>query len=111
MARDIGAERMKSYVERIHYGNMDISGGIDTFWLNSSLKISAEEQAGFMEDLVEETLPFQEQTLKTVKRIMIDNDQDNLHRAWQDGHAAVRHGPRLVYELCGTREDRLGVRR
>ncbi|CAM3442628.1 class D beta-lactamase [Paenibacillus lupini] len=76
MARDIGAERMKSYVERIHYGNMDTSGGIDTFWLNSSLKISAQEQVGFMEDLVDETLPFQEQTMKTVKRIMIDDDQD-----------------------------------
>ncbi|MBP3963077.1 class D beta-lactamase [Paenibacillus sp. DLE-14] len=76
MARDIGEERMKSFVERIHYGNRDISGGIDTFWLNSSLKISAEEQVGFMEDLVKETLPFEEQTMKTVKRIMIDNDQD-----------------------------------
>ncbi|WP_082593494.1 class D beta-lactamase [Paenibacillus sp. Soil766] len=77
MARDIGSERMKSNMERIHYGNRDISGGIDTFWLNSSLKISAEEQIDFMEELVEETLPFQEQTMKTVKRIMIDNDQDN----------------------------------
>jgi beta-lactamase class D len=77
MARDIGTERMKSYVERIRYGNMDISGGIDTFWLSSTLKISAKEQAGFMEELAEETLPFREQTLKTVKRIMIDNDQDD----------------------------------
>jgi beta-lactamase class D len=77
MARDIGIERMKNYVDRIRYGNMDISGGIDTFWLDSSLKISAEEQVGFMEDLVEETLPFKEKTMKTVKRIMIDNDQDN----------------------------------
>lgn len=77
MARDIGMERMRSYVDRIRYGNMDISGGIDTFWLDSSLKISAEEQVGFIEDLVEETLPFKEQTMKTVKRIMIDNEQDN----------------------------------
>jgi beta-lactamase class D len=77
MARDIGAERMKSNLAHIHYGNMDISGGIDNFWLNSSLKISAEEQVNFIEELVEETLPFQEQTMKTVKRIMIDNDQDN----------------------------------
>ncbi|WP_441945616.1 class D beta-lactamase [Paenibacillus sp. 2TAB23] len=77
MARDIGADRMKSFVDRIRYGNMDISGSIDAFWLDSTLKISAEEQVGFMEDLVEETLPFQEQTMKTVKRIMIDNDQDN----------------------------------
>lgn len=77
MARDIGAGRMKDYLTRMDYGNMDSSGGIDTFWLDSSLKISAAEQAEFMEALVEETLPFREQTMKTVKRIMIDNDQDD----------------------------------
>ncbi|CAG7651206.1 putative beta-lactamase YbxI [Paenibacillus solanacearum] len=76
MARDIGQERMQDDVNRIGYGNRDISGGIDTFWLDSSLKISAEEQADFMERLVEEDLPFQKKTMKTVKRIMIDDDQD-----------------------------------
>ncbi|MCS7462151.1 class D beta-lactamase [Paenibacillus doosanensis] len=76
MARDIGQERMQDYVNRIGYGNRDISGGIDTFWLDSSLKISAEEQAEFIEKLVEEKLPFQKKTMKTVKRIMIDNEQD-----------------------------------
>ncbi|WP_225446507.1 class D beta-lactamase [Paenibacillus rhizovicinus] len=93
MARDIGSERMKNYVERIHYGNMDISGGIDTFWLNSTLKISAAEQIGFMEDLVDETLPFQEQTMKTVKRIMIDNDQDDY----------------IVHGKTGTRLSDMGL--
>lgn len=77
MARDIGSERMQANLDRIDYGNRDISGGIDTFWLNSSLTISAQEQAHFMEELVEETLPFGEQTMKTVKRIMIDNEQDD----------------------------------
>ncbi|MBA2942548.1 class D beta-lactamase [Paenibacillus sp. CGMCC 1.16610] len=76
MARDIGPERMQSNLNRIGYGNQDISGGIDKFWLNSSLTISAQEQVQFIENLVEETLPFHEQTMKTVKRIMIDNEQD-----------------------------------
>ncbi|MZQ86536.1 class D beta-lactamase [Paenibacillus sp. 5J-6] len=76
MALDIGAERMQSNLDRIGYGNQDISGGIDTFWLNSSLTISAQEQVQFIENLVEETLPFHEQTMKTVKRMMIDNEQD-----------------------------------
>lgn len=93
MARDIGTERMKNYVERIHCGNMDISGGIDTFWLDNSLKISAAEQVGFIEKLVEETLPFQEQTMKTVKRIMIDNDQDNY----------------IVHGKTGTRLSDMGL--
>ncbi|WJH35435.1 class D beta-lactamase [Paenibacillus sp. CC-CFT747] len=76
MARDIGAERMQRNLDRIGYGNRDISGGIDRFWLNSSLKISAQEQEAFVEKLVEEELPFQEKTMKTVKRILIDEEKD-----------------------------------
>lgn len=76
LARDIGYVRMQNNLNRIQYGNQDISGGIDTFWLDSSLAISAQEQARFMEQLVEESLPFQKQTMKTVKRIMIDNEKD-----------------------------------
>ena len=76
LARDIGKETMEDHVNQIDYGNRDITGGIDTFWLNSSLKISAQEQAAFMEKLVEEDLPFEKKTMKTVKRIMIDDEQD-----------------------------------
>lgn len=76
LARDIGKEIMEDHVNQIDYGNRDITGGIDTFWLNSSLKISAQEQAAFMEKLVEEDLPFEKKTMKTVKRIMIDDEHD-----------------------------------
>lgn len=76
MARDIGENRIQDYVNRMEYGNQDISGGIDLFWLDSSLKISAVEQADFMEELVKENLPFEEKHQKTVKRMMIQDDQD-----------------------------------
>jgi beta-lactamase class D len=59
MARDIGNERMQEYINKMNYGNRDISGGIDQFWLDSSLKISAVEQLGLMESLVQEQLPFE----------------------------------------------------
>ena len=77
MARDIGENRMQDYVNRLDYGNQDISGGIDLFWLDSSLEISAAEQADFMEELVKENLPFEEKHQKTVKRMMIQDDQDD----------------------------------
>lgn len=76
MARDIGAKKMQNHLNELNYGNHDISGGIDTFWLDSSLKISAQEQIAFMERLVKEKLPFDKQTMKTVKRMMIDDEQD-----------------------------------
>lgn len=76
MARDVGDTRMRDYMNRMKYGNQDISRGIDSFWLDSSLKISAVEQVDFLEKLVKEKLPFEEKHQKTVKRIMIQDDQD-----------------------------------
>lgn len=76
MARDIGENRMDKWVRKISYGNQDISGGIDQFWLSSSLKISPLEQAVFMEALYKENLPFDKDVMKTVKRIMIQKEGD-----------------------------------
>lgn len=77
MARDIGEARMKEWVQKISYGNQDISGGIDQFWLSSSMKISPLEQADFMEKLDKEELPFDKDVMKTVKRMMIQEEGDN----------------------------------
>ncbi|MFP9052255.1 penicillin-binding transpeptidase domain-containing protein, partial [Enterococcus faecalis] len=48
LARDIGEERMKTWLHTLSYGNEDISGGIDQFWLQSSLTISPLEQETFL---------------------------------------------------------------
>lgn len=77
MARDIGEQRMNDWVEKISYGNEDMSGGIDRFWLSSSLKISPYEQVDFMEKLYKEELPFDRPVMKTVKRMMIQAEGDH----------------------------------
>lgn len=77
MARDIGENRMEEWVRKISYGNEDISGGIDQFWLSSSLEISPFEQVEFLEKLYKEDLPFDQDVMKTVKRIMIQDEGDN----------------------------------
>ncbi|MGH8726962.1 MAG: penicillin-binding transpeptidase domain-containing protein [Burkholderiales bacterium] len=33
LARRIGRERLQAYVDRFEYGNQNISGRIDQFWL------------------------------------------------------------------------------
>ena len=40
LARRVGPERMQKWVTAFRYGNEDISGGIDRFWLESALRIS-----------------------------------------------------------------------
>ncbi len=71
LARRVGPERMSAYLHRVQYGNQDISGGLDRFWLCSSLLISADEQVAFLKRLYEERLPFSHHSLAIVKDISI----------------------------------------
>lgn len=59
VALDVGAERMQAALDAWGYGNRDISGGQDRFWLSSSrsLRISALEQVRFMGELARDALP------------------------------------------------------
>jgi len=74
LARQIGAERMKKYVEQIDYGTNDISAGIDNFWLNrsegASILISAEEQVALLNKLFDGKLPFSEKNIAILKDVM-----------------------------------------
>jgi len=45
----IGMADVKKYLKDFDYGNQDMAGGITKAWLSSSLRISADEQAKFMQ--------------------------------------------------------------
>jgi beta-lactamase class D len=70
MARRVGAARMQRFVKQFGYGNQDISGGIDKFWLASSLVISPDEQVQFLKRYVEGRLGLSDRTVKLGKDIM-----------------------------------------
>jgi beta-lactamase class D len=53
VARRTGKVRMKEGVHRLGYGNGDIGGGIDLFWLQGNLRICAMEQVDFLRRLRE----------------------------------------------------------
>lgn len=71
LARKTGKARMATYLGELHYGNMDISQGIDTFWLEGNLKISAKEQLDLLVQLYKNELPFSKASQETVKEMMI----------------------------------------
>jgi len=74
LARQIGNERMKKYVEQINYGTKDISAGIDVFWLNppqrTPIMISADEQVALLNKLLDRKLPFSEKNVAILRDIM-----------------------------------------
>ena len=70
LARRVGREKMQEYIDAAEYGNRDISGPIDRFWLDGDLKISPREQIDLMVRLHREELPFSKRSHTIVKDIM-----------------------------------------
>ena len=70
IARRIGPERMADYVRHLDYGNRDTSGGITNFWLESTLRISADEQVAFVRRLWAESLPVSKDAQRITRELM-----------------------------------------
>ena len=70
LALKVGEQRMRDYVKRLRYGNEDASGPVNNFWLNSSLRISADEQVEFLKRLHREELPVSKRSTAIVKDII-----------------------------------------
>jgi beta-lactamase class D len=71
LARRVGPARMQHWLDTLGYGNRDISGGIDRFWLGSSILISPNQQCEFLLRLRNETIPFSKRTISIVKEILV----------------------------------------
>jgi len=83
MARRAGAARMQAWIDKVDYGNRDIGGGIDRFWLDGGkLRISALERIGFLRRLADGSLPFSPRAQEAVRRItIVDSAPDYILHA------------------------------
>ena len=70
IARRIGAERMQKYVDLLDYGNRDIGGGIDQFWLTGNLRIDPVQQIDFLDRLRRSALPVSKRSQELVRDIL-----------------------------------------
>ncbi len=76
VASRVGEERMAEALASLEYGNMDMSGGLTHFWLEDSLKISANEQVRFLQRLHFGTLPFSKRSREVVRDILVQYADD-----------------------------------
>ena len=70
IARRIGPERMQKYVDLLEYGNRDIGGGIDQFWLTGNLRIDPVQQVDFVDRLRRGVLPVSKRSQDLVRDIL-----------------------------------------
>ena len=67
----LGMERLRDYLSGFEFGNQDMSGGLTTAWLESSLEISADEQLRFWRKFWREELPVSKHAFDMTKKITL----------------------------------------
>ena len=108
LARRVGRGRFSGYLERIGYGNKTIGEEIDTFWLDNSLKISADEQIDFLKRFYEYKLPFSERSINIVKKILPEEKYPNSLLKFKTG-AETKEGGKWLGWIVGYVEKKSNV--
>ena len=71
LVRRIGPARMQHALDTIGYGNRNIGGGIDQFWLTGALRISPRGQAEVLTRLLHDDLPVSRRSMAIVRAMML----------------------------------------
>jgi len=108
IARRIGPGRMQHYLDTVKYGNMKMEGSIDNFWLNNSLQISPDEEAGLVKRLYFNELPFSERTQRIVKSMMLQEQTPAYNLYYKTGTNTV--GDKTIYWVVGFAERIMHVK-
>lgn len=85
LARLVGKEKSEKYLKNIGYGNCRVGEKVDYYWLDNSLKISAEEQVALLKRFYDYKLPFSKRTVDIVKKIMPEERYNNSVMRFKTG--------------------------
>jgi beta-lactamase class D len=106
IARRIGAERMQKFVDLFEYGNRDIGGGIDQFWLTGNLRIDPVQQVDFIDRLRRGTLPVSKRSQELVCDILpVTKSGDSIIRAKSGLLGAETGKPSLGWMVGWAEKD------
>lgn len=94
LIRRIGASRLQHFLDTVKYGNMRMGGKLDEVWVNDTLKISADEQTGFLKRMYFAELPFSERTQRIVKTMMLREQNPRYNMYYKTGTGDV-NGKRI----------------
>ena len=104
IARRIGAERMQTYVNLLEYGNRNIGGGIDQFWLTGDLRITPVQQIDFLERLRRGGLAVSKRSQDIVRDILSVAKAENASIRYKTGLLGAEIGKPSLGWVVGWTE-------
>jgi beta-lactamase class D len=106
VARRIGRDTMKLWIDSLGYGNRDISGPIDSFWLNNRLKVKPDEELGLVKKLYFNQLPFFKRTQEIVQSVMLREQNSNYSLSYKTGWGFPGDGRELGWIVGWIEENK-----
>lgn len=103
VAQQVGPEKMQMWLDSLHYGNATMGGKPDSFWLNNTLKLTADEQLGFVKQLYFNQLPFYKTYQLVVKKHMLVEDKPAYKLYYKTG--MVASGNKNLGQVAGWIEE------
>lgn len=89
LARRIGKDTMQFWLDTLGYGSFVkkpvITNNLDLFWLDNSVKVTADEQLGLVKKLYFGQLPFQPRSQRMVKNLMKREENANYKLSYKTG--------------------------
>jgi beta-lactamase class D len=92
LTSEMGMEKVRSYLAKLDFGNGDMSGGLTKAWLESSMRISPDEQLRFWTRFWREQLPVSKHAYEMTKKITLVETSPRgwtLHGKTGSGDAAT----------------------
>ena len=88
IARRVGVEKMRYYIQLFNYGDLDINAeNIDKFWLEGESNITQYQQVYFLQKLYNLQLPISEHAMKLTKEVMLYETKNNYKISGKTGWA------------------------
>jgi len=98
LARTIGVQRMKSYLNKLNYGKMIFnSANLDMFWLEGKSEINQFQQIDFLRAFNEQKLPISKRTHTIMRRMMIIEEKEEYTLRGKTGWSVTKEKDNLWY--------------
>lgn len=90
LAKKIGKENYRKYLTKSNYGNVNLSQEGFDFWNFGEFGISPINQVEFLKNFYDENIPFAKKNIQIVKRVMINEQNENYMLSAKTGWARDR---------------------
>jgi len=109
VARRIGKDTMQFWLDTLglgsRYKKFSITNNLDTFWLDNSLKVTADEELGLIKKLYFNQLPFQSRPQDIVKKIMLQESNSNYKLSYKTGWGFRENGNAIGWVVGWVEEN------